>query len=557
MLIIRKISLLSLSAIAAFAASPDAGSISSDIQKQLDSSIKHPTAPLQIGEKKEDIHPFEIGTRVMVRSFKITGNTLISSEELFPVVSRFVGKELSFTQLEDAARAIADYYREKGFSARAFLPPQEVVNGQIEITVIEGKLSAIEIEAEALKRLSAARAKNIIETAHPTGKVLEIDKLQRGLLILNDTPGVTSASRLEAGENTGDSKLRVKLQDAPLLNGVMLFSNSGQRSTGRNQGIVSAGINSPSGIGDQITFQSMATHGIRYGKLGYALPAGNSGARIGVSYSAMSYYVVEGAEAHGSATDAGVNLSYPVIRSGRKNLIYTAALDHKKYANYSAATLISDKTADVFSHALTYTGYDPAGQTSLGVTWTMGYLDLRDSASDYLADAQTKRSHGRYSKLSLSAGRSQILTPTLFFSAGLTAQKSSKNLDSSEKMYLGGSGGVRAYPANEAGGDEGYLLNLELTKTLSNNFSTSVFYDYGRIKQNRDLYNGALTTLNPYNIYDLKGWGLSTTYTQGTLSIKGTVSWRVGTNPNTQADGSDNDGTKDAARIWVSMSKSF
>lgn len=542
---------------ACLAAVPDAGSISSDIQKQLDSSVKHPATPLQIGEKKEDIRPFDIGTRVMVRSFKITGNTLISSEELSSVVSHFIGKELSFTQLEDAARAIADYYREKGFSARAFLPPQEVVNGQIEIMVLEGKLSAIEIEAETAKRFSASRAKNIIETAHPTGKVLEIDKLQRGLLILNDTPGVTSASRLEAGAGAGDSKLRVKLQDAPLINGVFLGSNSGQRSTGRNQGIVSAGINSPSGIGDQITLQSMVTHGIRYGKLGYTIPLGASGAKIGASYSAMSYYVVLGPEATGTATTAGVNFSYPILRSGTKNLTFNSALDKKDYANYSAGTLISDKTAHVFSNGLTYTKFDTSGQTSLGFTYTLGYINLKDNESDYLADQQTKRSHGRYSKLTLNASRNQMLNETTFLSTNFTAQKSSKNLDSGEKMYLGGSSGIRAYPSNEGGGDEGYMISLELSKSFANNFAGSVFYDYGRIKQNRDLYNGALTTLNPYNIYDLKGWGLSTTYTQGTMSIKGSVAWRVGTNPNTQADGSDNDGTKEAARVWVSLSKAF
>lgn len=557
MLIFRNVSLLSLSAITCLAAVPDAGSISSDIKKQLDSSVKHQTIPLQIGDKKENDRPFDIGTRVMVRSFKITGNTLISSKELSSVVLRFIGKEFSFTQLEDAARAIADYYREKGFSARAFLPPQEVVNGQIEIMVLEGKLSAIEIEAETAKRLSASHAKTIIETAHPTGKVLEIDKLQRGLLILNDTPGVTSASRLEAGEGAGDSKLRVKLQDAPLINGVFLGSNSGQRSTGNNQGIVSAGINSPSGIGDQITFQSMATHGIRYGKLGYTVPLGASGAKIGASYSAMSYYVVLGPEAAGTATTAGMNFSYPVIRSGTNNLTFNSTLDKKDYANYSAGTLISDKTAHVFSNGLTYTKFDTSGQTSLGFTYTLGYLNLKDNEFDYLADQQTKRSHGRYSKLSLNASRSQMITSTAFLSANLSAQKSSKNLDSGEKMYLGGSSGIRAYPSNEGGADEGYMFSLELSKSFANNFSGSLFYDYGRIKQNRDLYNGALTALNPYNIYDLKGLGLSTTYTQGTLSIKGTVSWRVGTNPNTQADGSDNDGTKDAARVWVSITKAF
>lgn len=542
---------------ACLAAVPDAGSISSDIQKQLDSSVKHPATPLQIGEKKEDIRPFDIGTRVMVRSFKITGNTLISSEELSAVVSPFSGKELTFSQLEDAARAIADYYRSKGFSARAFLPPQEVVEGQIEIMVLEGNLSSIEIEAVALKRFSASKAKEIIETAHPTGNVLQIDKLQRGLLILGDTPGISSTGQLEAGERAGDSKLRVKVQDTSLFSGMTLLSNSGARSTGTNQGIMSLWVNSPFAIGDQINLQSMATHGIRYGKLGYTVLLGSSGLRAGVCYSAMSYYVVEGNAADGTANDAGATLSYPIIRSGIENLNIAANFNHKNYANYSVSTLVSDKSADVVSNTLTYTKNDKQGQTSLGTTLTMGYLNLKACESDYLADQQTKHANGHYTKLTLNASRNQMLDETIYLNTAFTAQKSSKNLDSSEKMYLGGSSGIRAYPVNEAGGDEGYILNLELTKTLPNNIVTSLFYDYGRIKQNRDLYNGALTPLNPYNIYDLKGWGIGAGYSYGSLNFKGSVSWRAGTNPSTQANGSDNDGTKDAARVWLSMSTSF
>jgi hemolysin activation/secretion protein len=38
---------------------------------------------------------------------------------------------------------------------------------------------------------------------------------------------------------------------------------------------------------------------------------------------------------------------------------------------------------------------------------------------------------------------------------------SSRNLDTSEKMYLGGPHSVRAYPVEEAGSDEGQTLSLE------------------------------------------------------------------------------------------------
>jgi hemolysin activation/secretion protein len=41
------------------------------------------------------------------------------------------------------------------------------------------------------------------------------------------------------------------------------------------------------------------------------------------------------------------------------------------------------------------------------------------------------------------------------------AQFADKNLDSSEKLSLGGATGVRAYPSGEASGDEGRKLSVD------------------------------------------------------------------------------------------------
>lgn len=49
--------------------------------------------------------------------------------------------------------------------------------------------------------------------------------------------------------------------------------------------------------------------------------------------------------------------------------------------------------------------------------------------------------------------------------ANLEAQSADKNLDSSEKFFLGGAQGVRAYPLGEAAGDEGAMATLELRYT--------------------------------------------------------------------------------------------
>jgi hemolysin activation/secretion protein len=538
-------------------AAPDAGSLSQGIEKQLDAPKALPqNQPLQLqSPAQKPTAPSSV--KVALKRFTFSGNTLIKTEALQAIVAPYLGKKLSFDELQDVTRLIADYYRDKGYSARAFLPPQEVQDGIIGIIILEGKLSAIEVEAEATSRLDKAYAKNIIEDAHPTGATLEIAKIERGLLILGDTPGLVASSSLAAGENAGDSKLKVKLQDGPLFAGTLSYTNAGSKDTGSDQFSLSSALNNPFGLGDQATLQAMKTRGIDYGKVGYSIPVGYSGLRMGASVSAMQYEVVEGTDADGKANTLGLNASYPLVRTPTMNLTLLANYDMKSYLNRTSSVVISDKQNNVLSLALNASHNDAMGQTSYGISASRGKIDLSDSATDLLADEAAAQTHGDFTKWVLNASRYQNLTEGFALFASGSIQKSNKNLDSSEKLYLGGVSGIRAYPNSEAGGDEGWTLNLELIKHLYEGFTTSLFYDIGRITQHHSLYTGWQGAGTAGNAYTLKGYGATLGYTQGSFSAKATLAWKDGENPNPQPDGLDNDGTDKNPRIWVNLMKQF
>ena len=136
----------------------------------------------------------------------------------------------------------------------------------------------------------------------------------------------------------------------------------------------------------------------------------------------------------------------------------------------------------------------------------------------------------------------------------LTHQFAFKNLDSSEDFRLGGAYGVRAYPSNEASGDEGTLLAVELQQRLTQNISVFGFYDYGHIKTNHTEW----TSTSIPNSYHLEGIGGGVAYIKAEdFSVKATIAGRLGNNPGKNTAGNDSDGTKRSPRVWVKMSKYF
>ena len=555
MKLINSLFLATTLSISSYAAT-DAGSISKDINKQF--NIKAKPSIEKIKNNKKEVLPVDPNAlKVFVRSFDISGNTLIDSNDIQNILKPFLNKKLTFNEIQNATREIAELYKDRGFSARAFLPPQEVENGIIQIIILEGTLSAIEIDALDVKRLNKDYAKKVIENAHPIGEKLQTSKLEKGLLILSDTPGVTSKSTLVSGEKAGESKVKVKLEDSNLVNGSVSYSNTGSKSTGSHQVALSGFINSPFGLGDQITSQFMKTKGIDYGKISYTFPLGFSGFRTGFNISKMKYDVIDGTDSDGTSSSIGITTSYPIIRARDKNINLNLNFDSKSYRNNTDGLVVSDKTNRVLSSAVSASFFDNYGVSQFDTTLSLGKINLSKVASDLSTDQSSANTQGSYKKLVITASRYQSLTDSLLLNLNGTMQFANKNLDSSEKLSLGGAYGVRAYPSNEASGDEGWLINAEITKTLPNNFSTSIFYDIGKIKQHHKTYTNWQGSSTADNSYLLKGIGTSVSYIKGKFSAKATLAWKHGKNPDALANGNDSDNTNKDPRFWIQLSYVF
>jgi hemolysin activation/secretion protein len=187
------------------------------------------------------------------------------------------------------------------------------------------------------------------------------------------------------------------------------------------------------------------------------------------------------------------------------------------------------------------------GANSASLSLVTGTLDLNGSPNQ-AADAATTRTDGRFSKLRYALSRQQVITSTTSAFASLAGQFANKNLDSSEKFYLGGASGVRAYPASEGGGANGWLADLELRRQLPLGFNIAGFYDHGHVTVNR---NNDFAGAPALNAFSLRGAGVSL----GWLSAKGanaklTLARRIDSNPNRTVTGNDQDGTLLKNRVW-------
>lgn len=532
---------------------PDAGTLQQQIDRERAQPLPRPATPPKPAAPGA-LKPF--GTSVTVKQFRFAGNTLISAERLARVVADYLGRPLDFADLQAAATAVANAYREAGWVVRAYLPQQEIVDGVVTIQVVEAVFGKLRTEG-SVTRITAPDVLRRFEVAQASGQPINTDNLDRALLLADDLPGVAVAGTLVPGAADKETDLAVKLADEPLVVGEANIDNTGSRATGEQRLTGNLNLNSPLGIGDLLGGNLIHTQGSDYVRLAYSLPVGADGWRVGINASRLDYRLVaaefRNLAAKGTSSTVGLDASYPLVRSRLRNLFLSLAFDDKRFDNEANRATSSRYGIRSVSIGLTGNLFDTlggGGANSASLHWAHGDVSLGT-----LDASENATVRGGFDKLRYSLARQQVLTPDLSLFAMVSGQWASKNLDSSEKFYLGGANGVRAYPTSEAGGSDGQMLNLELRWKLPLGFTVTAFRDEGRITQFKENFAGADTP----NTYALRGHGVSLAW-EGPLgsTLKATWARRSGSNPNADATtGRDQDGSLDRNRWWLSASLPF
>ena len=84
---------------------------------------------------------------VTVREIRVTGSTVFSPDELAQVARPFVDRKLTTEDLEELRQALTTLYTDQGYvNSGAFIPDQDVTDGILEVQLVEGILSDIQVE---------------------------------------------------------------------------------------------------------------------------------------------------------------------------------------------------------------------------------------------------------------------------------------------------------------------------------------------------------------------------------------------------------------------------
>jgi hemolysin activation/secretion protein len=303
-----------------------------------------------------------------------------------------------------------------------------------------------------------------------------------------------------------------------------------------------------------------------YERAGYSLPVGYGGLRAGISAGRLGYRLnglIGGLNGlSGTANIFSAYLSQPLRRTDTSNFFAGLALDYKHFVNDSTSGNLSNKVLK--TAALQFRGdfadtLFRGASNAFSVALLSGRLDLSRNSGSLALDQAGPQTQGSFVKVPWNFQRVQALSDGWDVNFLASGQIADGNLDSYEKFSLGGPTGVRAYPAGEALGDDGWLASLELRRAFNAQLQASAFLDAGHITQLHSLYPNANTAgSNKPNNYSLYGLGIGVTYGRPSdWIVKGWLASKIGPNPGRDANGKDSDGGNSHVRAWIQLAKFF
>lgn len=439
---------------------------------------------------------------------EITDIIISSAPNLADSIKERINKEhtgrcLAVSDIERILAEITKYYIDRGYiTTRAYLPPQDLSKGHLNILVLEGVVEKIIIEDDGANSIS-------IENIFPgiEGDLLNLRDLEQGIDQINRLFSNNAQLDIQPGKKAGESIVVVKNQASSPYHFHITVDNQGAESTGKTQTGLFFGGDNLLGYNDSLSLtHRQATPGDSgrensiSDNLNFSLPFGYSTFYAGVIYSEYDspLFLQSGQEiiSNGNNSIFNMRLDRVVYRDQTTRASLSATLTAKESKNY-----LADQFVSVSSRKLTILDLDSNYNTdfaggvlsfdigyAIGLT-ALGALEDEDDLPDSAAQAQFgKYKAGFYYNRGFS-----VLSKRASFSSQFSAQKTNDTLYGSEQISIGGIYSVRGFVDNTLTGDDGYYWRNELSLnhpfTIKQQIIPTRFYvgiDTGKVTNHAD-----------------------------------------------------------------------
>ena len=405
-------------------------------------------------------------TKVPISDIQVVGSTVFSPQDFEPIVSPYEGQDLGLRELRQVADDLTRLYLENGYiTSRAVLSEQSIVDGVVQIRVVEGSLE--DIQVAGTRRL----ANYVRDRVNLANKIpLHQSDLESQLQLLRADPLVERIeASLRAGTGEGQSILIVRMLESPLFSGRAVFDTNSPPSVGVGRMGVETTLNNPLGLGDRLSasaFRSTAGGSTAY-SFGYSVPLNAMDGTLQARYLPSTFALIDpdlqALGVRGSSDTYELTYRQPLIRQPNEEFALSLGFRHRTGETLVSDVVIDSTRTSVFQFEQDYLKRDPKGAWGLRSQFNLG-TGLLDAT--HRADGEAD---GQFFSWLGQVQRAQVINRDNLLLLQGSLQASPDSLLGADQFIIGGATSVRGYSQNARFGDNGFRASVENRTTVLRN----------------------------------------------------------------------------------------
>ena len=443
-----------------------------------------PTVP---AEPPPETLPPDTTTPFGVTDIQVIGSTLFDDATLNEIVDPYENREVTLGDLQEAADAITQLYLNDGFiTSRAVIGSQRIVDGVVQIQVIEGELEEIQVEGtDTLQRY--VRNRVAMGGTRPLNQASLEDQLR---LLRADPLFEDVEASLRAGSGVGQSRLIVRVTEANTISGSIFSDNYSPPAVGDVRFGARLEFRNLLGLGGTLFSSASVTNteGSNVYELGYQVPINPMNGTLLFRFAPNDFRITDPEQpafslgTEGSTDIYEVSIRQPLVRTPRDEFALSLGYRHRNGSTLIGGIITNDSRIDVFSFGQDYVHRDVNGAWALQSQFRVG---------EERSDLDGGGDEDFFSWLGQVQRVQRLGTDHLLIMQG-SLQLSPDTLPGSEQFFVGGGLSVRGYDQNQRFGDNGLRFSIEDQITVVRDeaglafFQVSPFLEGGYIWNNDD-----------------------------------------------------------------------
>jgi hemolysin activation/secretion protein len=256
--------------------------------------------------------------QVFVKEIRVTGNTVFPDSEIKAVAAPYENRTLTTEDLERLRLALTLLYINNGYiTSGAVIPDQDVEDGVIEIRIIEGALSRIDVEGTSRFQHSYLSDRVALGARPP----LKLEPIQERLQLLQRDPRIERINaELRPGDQRGESVLQLKVKEANPWKVWLDFNNYQTPTVGAERGLMTLAHYNVTGHGDPFSITYGGSRGVHpIIDTSYTMPLNRYDTTFTASYRRNDFLVVDDRfrvlDLNSESEIIGLTLRHPVYRT--------------------------------------------------------------------------------------------------------------------------------------------------------------------------------------------------------------------------------------------------